>query len=97
MTGTTNFFVTKNIYNDEHEKTRAPINNQLIIHQEKDKAHEFSQTVFIVLLAIITSFIALYIVLKCAVNAILNRKMHQHNSNPAAAIAAQPTQAVFEP
>lgn len=73
-TATTTYFVTKNIYSDEHERLKAHINNQLIINQEKDNAHEFSQTIFMVLLAIVTSAIAVYIGLKCAINAILSRR-----------------------
>lgn len=73
ITGVTTFLITRNAYNDEHEKTRAHINNQLIINAEKDKSHEFSQTIFIVLLAIITIFIALFITIKCAANVIYNK------------------------
>lgn len=77
LTGTSTYFVTKGIYNDEHEKIRAHINNQLIINEEKDKAHEFSQSVFLVILAVVTSFIALFIIGKCAINTILNKKPQQ--------------------
>lgn len=73
VTGVTTFFVTKNVYDDRHEKIQAQINNQLIINEEKDKAHEYSQTVFMIILAVTTSCIVVYIALKCTVNAILNR------------------------
>lgn len=72
-TGITTFVVTKNVYDDRHEKIKAQINNQLIINEEKDKAHEYSQTIFMIILAVITSCVVLYITLKCTVNAILNR------------------------
>lgn len=87
ITGITTFLATKSAYNDEHAKTRAEINNQLIINEEKDKSHEFSQTVFIVLLAIITIFIALYITINCAVKSICN-KYPQRQNVPKAQIPA---------
>lgn len=77
LTGASTFFVTKGFYNDEHERIQARINNQLIINQEKDNAHEFSQSIFLVILAVVTSFVALYIVGKCTINAILTKKAHQ--------------------
>lgn len=95
VSGAATFFITKNIYNDEHEKIRAHINNQLIIHQEKDRAHEFSQSVFLVILAVVTSFIALYVSGKCAFDAILNKitkkrviTLASHQTPTVAAIAA---------
>lgn len=51
LSGTATFFVTKNAYNDEHEKLKAHVNNQIMINEEKDRSHEFSQNVFIVILS----------------------------------------------
>lgn len=73
ITGVTTYFATKNAYNDEHEQLKAHINNQLIIKEERDNSHEFSQTVFIVLLAIVTACITVYITLKCVIQQIMNR------------------------
>lgn len=87
ITGITTFLATKSAYNDEHAKTRAEINNQLIINEEKDKSHEFAQTVFIVLLAIVTIFIALFITIKCAVNAICKKYPARQNAPRAQAPA----------
>lgn len=95
VTGATTYTITKNVYNDEHEKLKAHINNQLIINEERDKSHEFSQTIFIILLAIVTSIITLYVALKCAVNAFQNRvPRRQIAIQQAPAIA--PAAAVFE-
>lgn len=88
ITGVTTFLFTKNAYNDEHEKTRAHINNQLIIREEQDKSHEFGQTVFIILLAIVTVVIALYIGINCAVNAIINRYPRQQSASQRAQVPA---------
>lgn len=94
VTCTTTFFVTKNIYNDEHENLKAHVNNQLIINEERDRSHEFSQTVFIIILAILTSIITVFMGLKCAINAALNR-----TRRPTLAVReTQPQQQVaFEP
>lgn len=70
FTGTATYFVTKNAYSDDHEKLRAHINNQLIINEERDKSHEFSQTVFMSILAILTACVIVYICVKCLINAI---------------------------
>lgn len=76
-TGLTTFVITKNMYDDKHENLKAQINNQLIINAEKDNAHEYSQTVFIVLLAIVTSCITVYICFKCALNAYVFRNQRR--------------------
>lgn len=79
VTGTTTFFVAKGIYNDEHEQIKAHINNQLIINAERDRSHEFSQNVFLVILAIVTAVIALYIGTRCAINAFLKNTSQRQN------------------
>lgn len=93
VTGTTTFFVTKSIYNDDHEKIKAHINNQLIINEERDKSHEFSQTIFMIILAIVTSCVVLYIGLKCTINAI---QMRISLRKPTMAVQQSQPQAQFE-
>lgn len=85
-TGATTFFITKGAYNDEHEKIKAHIKNQLIIREEQDRSHEFSQTLFLILLAIVTSVIVVYISLKCIIQAVLNKSQRQNQQQRQEAI-----------
>lgn len=94
---TTTFFVTKNIYNDEHEKIRAHINNQLIIKQERDKSEEYSQWVIIIILGITIALAVAYVALKCTITAIFIRprqQIIQPAAAPAPVVAPNPA---FEP
>lgn len=89
ISATTTFFATKSIYNNEHEQTKAHINNQLIIREERDNAHEYSQTVILVILAVVTSLIVIFISFKCVLNAILRKTQRPaQQQNQAVANAA---------
>lgn len=72
--GTNHYFC---IFNCGRNCQSNHINNQSIINEERDKSHEFNQTILMILLTIATSCIVVYIGIKCAWNAIINRNIRQ--------------------
>lgn len=95
ITGTSTFFATKNIYDDKHEKIKAQINNQLIINEERDKSHEYAQTIFMIILAVVTSCLVLYIAVKCTIN-VIAMKLSLKRPNLAVQQAQPQAQVQFE-
>jgi uncharacterized BrkB/YihY/UPF0761 family membrane protein len=81
-TGVATYFVTKNTATSADEHIKEQINSQIVIQQEKDNSHEFSQSIIIGLIFIMLVGICLYLCIKCAINAVYNRRQTQ-NAQPA--------------
>lgn len=76
-TGLITFFATRHAANIDDENIKQHINNQIIIAQEKDNAHEFAQYVVLAILIFIASaFIIIYCV-KFAVQSIVRQTSKQ--------------------
>lgn len=79
VTGVSTYFATRYAAENDDEQLHQKINSQIVIAQEKDNAHEFSQMLILVIILIILCFICIFWCLKCAFRT-MNRNMQQQIS-----------------
>lgn len=79
-TGAITYFATSYASKSNDDLVKEHINNQIILAQEKDNSHEFSQTVILSIIIIILIIACIYYSIKCAFRA-LNKSQSRNNRN----------------
>lgn len=77
VTGVVTFFATRHAANIDDENIKQHINNQIIIAQEKDNAHEFAQYVVLAILIFIALAFIIFYCIKFTVRSIVRRSRKQ--------------------
>lgn len=80
-TAATTYFVARHASNSDDSALHENINNQILIEKEKDCAHEFAQTLILIIILILLCIIIAYWGLKCMVRAVQRQFQQNLNTN----------------
>lgn len=77
VTGVVTYFVTRHVSSTDDEAVKQQINSQILIAKEQDNSHEYSQTIIIIIIAIVLTLICVYWRIKCVFKAMQRNIRYQ--------------------